>query len=286
MLVQKLKHLFFRHHATTHLRQSPALRFLAVPLVVAVVGGVTLALLYYRGSDAVRINLMGRQRMLTQKLSKQMLLYASGHVEPEQVSRTADLYERSLLALLHGGDVPVDLVQTTFRRLPPTRDRATRDKLKAAMADWKLHRRHLESFVASPDEERINDLVAEGNEVLSDADKIVRSMQAVAERNDALIGALLACMVLLVVALLIANSLQAVRSLKRVSEYADALEELIPVCSFCRRVRTEGRDPADPGSWTSMETYLRQRTSQQLSHGICPECLRRHYGDLADDVLP
>ncbi len=76
------------------------------------------------------------------------------------------------------------------------------------------------------------------------------------------------------------------RQLKREKEELEsALKEiktlrgLLPICSFCKKIRDDG------GYWHNLETYIRSRTSAEFSHGICPDCLRKHYPDLADDVL-
>ena len=44
------------------------------------------------------------------------------------------------------------------------------------------------------------------------------------------------------------------------------LEELIPICAYCNKVR----DGAD--YWQRVETYIRERTGSRFSHGVCPEC--------------
>jgi hypothetical protein len=44
------------------------------------------------------------------------------------------------------------------------------------------------------------------------------------------------------------------------------LRGLVTVCSTCRRVLT------DAGSWQQIESYVRQHTEADFSHGICPEC--------------
>jgi PAS domain S-box-containing protein len=62
-------------------------------------------------------------------------------------------------------------------------------------------------------------------------------------------------------------------------ELAAALSEvrtlrgLLPICMHCKRIR----DSDD--QWTSVESYVRARTHAVFSHGICPQCLVRHYPD-------
>ena len=45
------------------------------------------------------------------------------------------------------------------------------------------------------------------------------------------------------------------------------LRDILPMCSYCRKIRD------DEDYWHTVESYLRQHTSTQFSHGICPECL-------------
>lgn len=45
----------------------------------------------------------------------------------------------------------------------------------------------------------------------------------------------------------------------------DRLQDLLPVCAWCRKVR------GDQGLWQGVESYL-QAKGARLTHGICPEC--------------
>jgi PAS domain-containing protein len=49
------------------------------------------------------------------------------------------------------------------------------------------------------------------------------------------------------------------------------LEQLLPVCASCHKVRDEH------GGWDELEHYLKKQ-SVAVSHGICPECFDRLYG--------
>ena len=44
------------------------------------------------------------------------------------------------------------------------------------------------------------------------------------------------------------------------------LRKILPICSYCRRVRD------DENYWHSVETYISEHTSTRFSHGICPSC--------------
>ena len=53
-------------------------------------------------------------------------------------------------------------------------------------------------------------------------------------------------------------------------EELHALEGLLPICSYCKRIRD-----AD-GGYGSLERYIEQRSGAEFSHGICPECYEKH----------
>ena len=45
------------------------------------------------------------------------------------------------------------------------------------------------------------------------------------------------------------------------------LQDILPICSYCRRVRD------DNDAWHSVENFLAIHTSARLSHGVCPSCM-------------
>jgi K+-sensing histidine kinase KdpD len=59
---------------------------------------------------------------------------------------------------------------------------------------------------------------------------------------------------------------------RRIEELAEALERvkqlegLIPICSYCKKVRD------DSGLWERIEAYLSSRSNVTFTHGICPDC--------------
>ena len=47
------------------------------------------------------------------------------------------------------------------------------------------------------------------------------------------------------------------------------LEELLPICAWCKRIHVDNAD------WARVETYFHERTGVDFTHGICPECLQK-----------
>lgn len=53
-------------------------------------------------------------------------------------------------------------------------------------------------------------------------------------------------------------------------EELHALEGLLPICSYCKRIRN------DRDEWSSLEGYIEKRSHAEFSHGVCPDCYRKH----------
>ena len=59
-----------------------------------------------------------------------------------------------------------------------------------------------------------------------------------------------------------------------------ALAEFVPICSVCKSVKTEGLGAdSKEKTWVPIEAYLQDK---KLTHGYCPTCFERLYGDLRD----
>ena len=67
-------------------------------------------------------------------------------------------------------------------------------------------------------------------------------------------------------------------NLKKALKEVKTLKGFIPICSHCRKVRN------DDGFWEQVENYIRMHSEAEFSHGICPDCLKDHYPEYADEV--
>ena len=56
------------------------------------------------------------------------------------------------------------------------------------------------------------------------------------------------------------------------------LEGLLPICSYCKKIRDESEH------WSQVEEYVSRRTEATFSHGICPDCYERHLRPQLDEV--
>jgi PAS domain S-box-containing protein len=47
----------------------------------------------------------------------------------------------------------------------------------------------------------------------------------------------------------------------------ETLQEILPICSYCRKIRD------DKNYWQTVESYLLKHTGSRFSHSICPSCM-------------
>src|SRR5262245_53037086 len=65
-----------------------------------------------------------------------------------------------------------------------------------------------------------------------------------------------------------------------VAELQDALANvkllsgLLPICASCKRIRD------DSGGWMQIEAYISRHSEAKFTHGVCPDCGNRLYGEL------
>ncbi len=51
------------------------------------------------------------------------------------------------------------------------------------------------------------------------------------------------------------------------------LQGFIPICASCKKIRD------DKGYWNQIEGYIQKHSEATFSHGMCPECSDRLYGE-------
>lgn len=98
----------------------------------------TFLLLGQQEADGLVVNLAGRQRMLSQRMTKEaLLLQSGGEVTPDQLRNTAKVFDATLTALADGGDAPANLTMNDWVALPGATDPATAAQLSTVRAIWK-----------------------------------------------------------------------------------------------------------------------------------------------------
>lgn len=62
-----------------------------------------------------------------------------------------------------------------------------------------------------------------------------------------------------------------VRELEEASAHIKTLQGIVPICMYCHKIR------ADQESWQQLELYIQQHSEAQFSHGLCPDCMKKHF---------
>lgn len=60
-----------------------------------------------------------------------------------------------------------------------------------------------------------------------------------------------------------------VRELGEALEHVRTLQGLLPICSYCKKVRD------DQNYWQQVESFLSAHSDLRFSHGICPDCFEK-----------
>lgn len=70
-----------------------------------------------------------------------------------------------------------------------------------------------------------------------------------------------------------------IQKLQSEKEKVKTLSGFLPICASCKKIRD------DKGYWNQIESYIKEHSEAEFSHGICPECAAKLYGDLLKDEL-
>lgn len=75
-----------------------------------------------------------------------------------------------------------------------------------------------------------------------------------------------------------AKQRELIDELQRTLAEVKTLSGLIPICGWCKNVRS------DTGYWQSVEQYVRAKTDATFTHGMCPNCVKKWEADLTKVV--
>jgi len=67
-------------------------------------------------------------------------------------------------------------------------------------------------------------------------------------------------------------------NLQEALDRVNVLSGMLPICASCKKIRD------DKGYWNQIETYIRDHSEAEFSHGICPDCAKELYPEFYDRV--
>lgn len=69
-----------------------------------------------------------------------------------------------------------------------------------------------------------------------------------------------------------------VRELEHAISHIKRLQGILPICMHCGKVRDEQE------VWQKLEEYVMENSEAEISHGLCPDCLTKHYPEYFDNL--
>lgn len=69
-----------------------------------------------------------------------------------------------------------------------------------------------------------------------------------------------------------------IRKLERALSEIKTLQGILPICSFCKKIRD------DKGFWERVDIYIRDHTDVEFSHSLCPDCATEHYPEFKNKL--
>ncbi|MBW1721083.1 MAG: type IV pili methyl-accepting chemotaxis transducer N-terminal domain-containing protein [Deltaproteobacteria bacterium] len=190
--------------------------------------------------DSVVVNLAGRQRMLSQKMTKEVLLYLQGGFSSDKVMNTVDVFHKTLKALLYGGEAPLDLEQTDFTTLPQPESEDVIGQLKTVESIWSVFNEKIRTFLKKKDKESLDYLKNNNETLLKEMNKAVFLMDHEASNKVKLVGNVLRwgagilCALFLISLFIVRKNVQVIfRSLNKLSrDLSDASSKTLDVASM------------------------------------------------------
>lgn len=69
----------------------------------------------------------------------------------------------------------------------------------------------------------------------------------------------------------------AIDKLEEALNNISTLRGMLPICAECKKIRD------DKGYWKQIEVYIAEHTEADFSHGICPDCAKKLYGEYLNE---
>lgn len=126
-------------------------------------------------NDGISINLAGRQRMLSQRITKDILLNSNN------IKNLTIVFDETLLALRNGGEAPLDLERKTYRTLSKFNDENIISQLDKVISLWNMFKQNIESYLNTSSETSLNYIIENNITLLSEMNKAVVLMQESSE---------------------------------------------------------------------------------------------------------
>ncbi|MCB1195246.1 type IV pili methyl-accepting chemotaxis transducer N-terminal domain-containing protein [bacterium] len=139
--------------------------------------------------DGALINFAGRQRMLIEKMTKELLVFQDTQdaVVKEKLHNSVDVFGKTLDALSYGGKIPIDLQLSSFRTCSKPSSSVISSQLAAVMALWEPFQNNIRTAIenGSGANTALQYVLEHNEEILGAMNKTVVLMQKDSEKKVA-----------------------------------------------------------------------------------------------------
>lgn len=247
---------------------------LLVPLVL-----ISLMIPRYVGmqiNDNARINSVGRLRMLSQEITKNVLLYRDGAARKSVVEQPLALFNESIHAAAGGGSIPIGMERSESVRVTKMDDAASLRMLESAIQAWEPFERHVISYISTKSDASLNYILANNESLVESLDQSVLAIQKHANEDMKVMGLLAGSAIMIIIIVITGELIRQLRRYRAAAARLVEIEQLLPICAGCKKIRTDNSRPFDPHSWISIEEYLRDNKDMAFTHSLCPACMSRY----------
>lgn len=196
--------------------------FAAFAVLLGGLVATTRSVLSTQSDDGLLVNLAGRQRMLSQKMTKECLQLTTAQVAGrtakaseyrDAMRSTMQIFETTLFSLRDGGPAPINLDMTRMRQVPPAATAPIRGQFDDVVKHWTPLKSHLNALMTTevPSPEHIDGVIQSNGPLLASISVAVDMMQLESERKVSVLGiiqlvSLVLGIALVVVGLVVARS--------------------------------------------------------------------------------
>ncbi len=230
--------------------------------------------------DSAIINFSAGLKELAQKIIKE-LLYIH-HIESLeiQLENNIRLFENNVTILLNGGEFLSGDDLDSIHIIPAVTEPEIIRQLIDILEMWNTLKTEIIYQSENHLDYMIEDIYWQNNILLDKIEKLVLLFEKYAEMREQLIFIFLTILLLFIFSASFILTILKIFQLKKASEYIKTIEQILPICCSCKRIRKKNSDPKKMDSWIQIENYIMSIKKTKLTHGICPECKKQLYPDV------
>jgi hypothetical protein len=188
-----------------------ALRYVIAGLLIGLYSLTIYSYVRMQISDNARINAAGRLRMLTQMITKDIILFRDGMLVKNSIEQSVIVFHATIYGITQGGSVPLDMTMTMSSRLPAIDDPESRDRLEDVVRQWMPFRDNVQRYIDTKDPASLIFILDHNESLIAIIDRTVMTIQRHADHDLRVMGAIIASAVMIIIGFIVATMVRQVR---------------------------------------------------------------------------